>query len=338
MTKKQKAILNEDGERIKLPGDDLEAGDEVGTVGPTEAVDEPTTYEAQEQKAGAVGEFDADEWVKAWMRAIDIDPELPTDQEAMRGWFANAIMAGHDQAIENAQIEDHERQVEDEVEAWQQSRIDPDSPKIYERNYGADLRLMQDVAFEAGQAFALDKIEGTLGSFVTKMFWRVRGKRAVNAVAKFREIVEMIGDKCDDLKETYEARQEGLDEVMNYWANVLGVELTFRATDDPFGIREHVKEGLENGGPFSFEVELDEDGNKAGVVVAPLHEMIRQAAASGGPFGSFGEFLTNLAEHDGPGLDDFLDDFEAGDEQEKDEAGDDDSDTPQEQMTGRRFA
>ena len=45
-----------------------------------------------------VGEFDAQVWVKEWLKTIKEHPSIPTDEGAMIGWFANAIMAGYDRA------------------------------------------------------------------------------------------------------------------------------------------------------------------------------------------------------------------------------------------------
>ena len=41
---------------------------------------------------------DARIWAREWAKAIAKHPEIPTDQGAMLGWFANAIMAGYDTA------------------------------------------------------------------------------------------------------------------------------------------------------------------------------------------------------------------------------------------------
>lgn len=43
--------------------------------------------------------FDAKEWVKLWFKVIAEHPEVPTNEDAMTAWFANAIMAGHDEAV-----------------------------------------------------------------------------------------------------------------------------------------------------------------------------------------------------------------------------------------------
>ena len=42
--------------------------------------------------------FDAKIWVQEWMRIIKDHPNIPYDEGAMIGWFANAIMAGYDTA------------------------------------------------------------------------------------------------------------------------------------------------------------------------------------------------------------------------------------------------
>jgi hypothetical protein len=54
-------------------------------------------------------EFDAVVWVKEWLRVIQEHPQIPTDEGAMIGWFANAIMAGYDRA-KNAQPAETERE------------------------------------------------------------------------------------------------------------------------------------------------------------------------------------------------------------------------------------
>lgn len=41
-------------------------------------------------------EFDAKVWVKEWMETITKYPNVPFDEGAMLGWFANAIMSGYD--------------------------------------------------------------------------------------------------------------------------------------------------------------------------------------------------------------------------------------------------
>jgi hypothetical protein len=42
--------------------------------------------------------IDARVWVEEWMKTIKDHPEIPGDENAMIGWFANAIMAGYDTA------------------------------------------------------------------------------------------------------------------------------------------------------------------------------------------------------------------------------------------------
>jgi hypothetical protein len=42
---------------------------------------------------------DAKIWTEKWMETIAENPNIPTDEGTMIGWFANAIMAGYDTAI-----------------------------------------------------------------------------------------------------------------------------------------------------------------------------------------------------------------------------------------------
>lgn len=43
--------------------------------------------------------MDARVWAQKWMETIRENPEIPNDEGAMIGWFANAIMAGYDHAL-----------------------------------------------------------------------------------------------------------------------------------------------------------------------------------------------------------------------------------------------
>lgn len=45
------------------------------------------------------GNTDAQTWAKAFVRLIEHTPRLATDEGTMLGWFANAIMAGHDEGV-----------------------------------------------------------------------------------------------------------------------------------------------------------------------------------------------------------------------------------------------
>ena len=65
--------------------------------------------ETKELTANLSCEFDAVVWVKEWLRVIQEHPQIPTDEGAMIGWFANAIMAGYDRA-KNAQPAETERE------------------------------------------------------------------------------------------------------------------------------------------------------------------------------------------------------------------------------------
>ena len=43
--------------------------------------------------------MDAQVWARKWLEITKDNPEIATDEGAMIGWFANAIMAGHDSAM-----------------------------------------------------------------------------------------------------------------------------------------------------------------------------------------------------------------------------------------------
>lgn len=40
--------------------------------------------------------MDAQIWVEHWLKTIQENPKIPTDEGTMLGWFANAIMTGYD--------------------------------------------------------------------------------------------------------------------------------------------------------------------------------------------------------------------------------------------------
>jgi hypothetical protein len=40
--------------------------------------------------------IDAVIWTDGWLKTISKFPGIPTDRDAMIGWFANSIMAGYD--------------------------------------------------------------------------------------------------------------------------------------------------------------------------------------------------------------------------------------------------
>ena len=46
---------------------------------------------------------DAQVWVTEWLKIIKKNPDIPTDEGTMLGWFANAIMAGYDAGQRAAQ-------------------------------------------------------------------------------------------------------------------------------------------------------------------------------------------------------------------------------------------
>jgi len=43
--------------------------------------------------------MDAQVWARKWLEITKDKPEVATDEGAMIGWFANAIMAGYDNAM-----------------------------------------------------------------------------------------------------------------------------------------------------------------------------------------------------------------------------------------------
>ena len=43
--------------------------------------------------------MDAQVWAQKWLEITKDKPEVATDEGAMIGWFANAIMAGYDTAM-----------------------------------------------------------------------------------------------------------------------------------------------------------------------------------------------------------------------------------------------
>ncbi len=51
-----------------------------------------------ETKVNLHDTFDAVIWTQEWLKTIEKNPSIPTDEGAMIGWFANAIMAGYDHA------------------------------------------------------------------------------------------------------------------------------------------------------------------------------------------------------------------------------------------------
>lgn len=44
-----------------------------------------------------VGNTDAQTWAREFVKMVQANPAIPTDEGTMIGWFANAIMAGHDE-------------------------------------------------------------------------------------------------------------------------------------------------------------------------------------------------------------------------------------------------
>ena len=56
-------------------------------------------------QADMAGNTDAQMWAKFWLQTYAESPSIATDEGAMIGWFANAIMAGHDAARVEAMLE-----------------------------------------------------------------------------------------------------------------------------------------------------------------------------------------------------------------------------------------
>ena len=44
------------------------------------------------------GTMDATVWADEWLKTIAKHPDIPQSRDTMIGWFANAIMAGYDEA------------------------------------------------------------------------------------------------------------------------------------------------------------------------------------------------------------------------------------------------
>lgn len=57
-----------------------------------EAADRISEFDANR----LIGEFDAGVWAEVWLETIKAHPGVPTDEGAMLGWFANALMSGYD--------------------------------------------------------------------------------------------------------------------------------------------------------------------------------------------------------------------------------------------------
>lgn len=50
------------------------------------------------EQAYLVDSFSAQDWAKAFIENAKQNPDMPFDEGAMIGWFANAIMTGYDNA------------------------------------------------------------------------------------------------------------------------------------------------------------------------------------------------------------------------------------------------
>ena len=61
---------------------------------------------------------DAQVWAKEWLKTIKEHPTIPTDEGAMIGWFANAIMAGYDDCYRKYKLAMTEQPYEETAEAF----------------------------------------------------------------------------------------------------------------------------------------------------------------------------------------------------------------------------
>jgi hypothetical protein len=41
--------------------------------------------------------FDARIWAREFIARVHLNPAIPTDEDTMTGWFANALMRGYDE-------------------------------------------------------------------------------------------------------------------------------------------------------------------------------------------------------------------------------------------------
>lgn len=58
----------------------------------------PTAAKHTPATMGLLHRFDANDWADRFAEAVQLDPSLPADPEAMLEWFAGAIMAGYEHA------------------------------------------------------------------------------------------------------------------------------------------------------------------------------------------------------------------------------------------------
>lgn len=57
-----------------------------------------TAATALPTSAEILNSFDARDWARSFVKYVKSEPGLPTDEGAMIGWFANALMRGYDEA------------------------------------------------------------------------------------------------------------------------------------------------------------------------------------------------------------------------------------------------
>jgi hypothetical protein len=69
-----------------------------------------TLYQAQKMDKYQLSHtFDAHDWAKEFVYQVNKKPEIATDVDVMTAWFANAIMAGYDEANRRISTEDKRR-------------------------------------------------------------------------------------------------------------------------------------------------------------------------------------------------------------------------------------
>jgi hypothetical protein len=74
--------------------------------------------------------LDARDWAKAFCERVRKNPHIATDEGTMIGWFANALMRGHDEATKKEQARREIR------ESLIRRGIDPDEKIMSDRSYG----------------------------------------------------------------------------------------------------------------------------------------------------------------------------------------------------------
>lgn len=69
------------------------------TVDRTEVDEAWVRKQMEKQPWWPGGQTDAYEWADAFLIITKDNPDILTDRDTLMGWFANAIMAGYDEAV-----------------------------------------------------------------------------------------------------------------------------------------------------------------------------------------------------------------------------------------------